>query len=290
MSTRHKMKQYVIVGHENPDVDSIISGYLLEQLLKRKGYVVEFIIPDKEIDRDTKLFCQKYGIDVTAYQKDWIQNADYILVDHHERQVPGNVIAIFDHHPTSKKIDCSYFLNKRISSTAMLIYELSPDSFLDEEKKLVVLANFVDTVSFHLPDKYRTEDIELTKELCSSLHLDYGELEKEGMMLTSLNDLSKSYCNGLKRYQFGLYFVMSSYIQVLEITEEERDTMVQFCQKRLREEKADLYVFLIVTFLNHTTTVYYIKENTMKAESYSYFVSRGSVIMPKVESYFLQQK
>ena len=185
------MKQYVIVGHENPDLDSVISGYLLEQLLKRKGYSVQFIIPDKEIDTDTKTLCQKYGIDVTLHQKDWVIDADYILVDHHERKVPGNIVAIIDHHPTSKIIDCPYLINKHICSTAMLIYELFSDSFLEEEKKLVVLANLVDTVAFHLPDKYRKVDIQLTKELCQQLNLDYQLLEQDGMMVTSLKDLSK---------------------------------------------------------------------------------------------------
>lgn len=284
------MKQYVIVGHENPDFDSVISGYLLEQLLKRKGYFVQFIIPDKEIDIDTKVLCQKYGIDVTLYQKDWILDADYILVDHHERKVPGNIVAVIDHHPTSKNIDCPYLINQHICSTAMLIYELSPNSFLEEEKKLVVLANLVDTVVFHLPDKYRKVDIKLTKELCQQLNVDYKLLEQDGMMTTSLNDLSKSYCNGLKRYQFGNYFVMSSYIQVEKVTKEQKDILISFCKKRFIEENLDLYVFLIMTFLDHKTTVYYIDKDDMKMESYSYFVSRGSVIMPKVESYFLQKK
>lgn len=284
------MKQYVIVGHENPDFDSIVSGYLLEKLLKRKGYLAKFIIPDQEVDKDTKRLCQKYGIDVTLYQNDFIIDATYILVDHHDRKVPGDVVAIFDHHPTSKKIDCSYILNKRICSTAMLIYELSEDSFLEDEKKLVAIANFVDTISFRLPDKYRVEDIELTKKLCLQLKLDYKQLEQDGMMLTSLTDLKKSYCNGLKKYQFGSYFVMSSYIQVKEVRKKQIDTLIHLCKMRLIEENLDLYVFMIETLKDNKTMVYYIKKDGIKKENYSYLVSRGSVIMPSVEAYFLEKK
>ena len=43
------MNKYIILGHENPDYDSIASGYLLEKLMKKLGYDVEFIITDKEI-------------------------------------------------------------------------------------------------------------------------------------------------------------------------------------------------------------------------------------------------
>ena len=44
------LSKYIILGHENPDVDSIISGYLLEKLMLSKGFKAEFIIPDKKID------------------------------------------------------------------------------------------------------------------------------------------------------------------------------------------------------------------------------------------------
>ena len=108
------MEKYIILGHENPDIDSIISGYLLETLMKKKGYDAEFIIPDKTIskeDIDLSAYC---GIDPTAYQKSLPTAADtkYILVDHHERNVPGEIVAIIDHHPTkTKDIKCKYYYN-----------------------------------------------------------------------------------------------------------------------------------------------------------------------------------
>ena len=43
-----ELKKYIILGHENPDVGSIVSGYLLEKLLLSKSFNVEFIIPDKK--------------------------------------------------------------------------------------------------------------------------------------------------------------------------------------------------------------------------------------------------
>ena len=47
-----KTFDYIILGHQNPDVDSIVSGYLLEQYLNRCGYVSKFMIPDSVIEEE----------------------------------------------------------------------------------------------------------------------------------------------------------------------------------------------------------------------------------------------
>ena len=46
------MAKYIILGHENPDNDSIVSGYILEKIMKSFDYDVEFIIPDEEISEE----------------------------------------------------------------------------------------------------------------------------------------------------------------------------------------------------------------------------------------------
>lgn len=59
----------IILGHENPDVDSIISAIILNKILTKKGYSSEFIIPDKEINKDTLEILNNYNIDPTIYMK-----------------------------------------------------------------------------------------------------------------------------------------------------------------------------------------------------------------------------
>ena len=41
--------EYIILGHVNVDVDSIVSGYLLEKIMTKKGYKASFVIPDEEV-------------------------------------------------------------------------------------------------------------------------------------------------------------------------------------------------------------------------------------------------
>ena len=65
------MDKIIILGHENPDVDSIVSGYLLEKILIKKGYDAKFIIPDKNIDIDTMDICTRYGLEPSNYMLDF---------------------------------------------------------------------------------------------------------------------------------------------------------------------------------------------------------------------------
>ena len=64
----------VILGHENPDFDSIISGMLLENIYRKMyRYEADFIIPD-EVLKDTAKLCNKYHVDYRRYQKKiWVR-------------------------------------------------------------------------------------------------------------------------------------------------------------------------------------------------------------------------
>ena len=62
--------KYIILGHVNPDVDSVLSGVLLERILNRyTNNEFKFIIPDDFIDDITKKIVNDLGIDISKYQE-----------------------------------------------------------------------------------------------------------------------------------------------------------------------------------------------------------------------------
>ena len=72
--------KYVILGHENPDVDSLVSGYLLEKIMKKMGYDVSFCVPDKELSLESEKICTKYKLNPRKYMVDNLEeDAKYIL-------------------------------------------------------------------------------------------------------------------------------------------------------------------------------------------------------------------
>jgi inorganic pyrophosphatase/exopolyphosphatase len=280
---KYRNNKIIILGHENPDVDSIVSGYLLEKILIKEGYDAHFCIPDKTISEDSRRICDKYGLDAREYQKD-IKGDKYILLDHNERDVNGEVICIIDHHPTYKNIDIPLYFNKKISSTGLYIC-IGNETLLDvKDLRLAALSAVVDTASFH-STKGREEDRLWVLDKCSSSGIDYDDLYQTGLYLTTVDDIEKSSLNGLKKYVFSGKKVQSSYIQVLNNKENEQIVLkiLDYLKKYLVEEKLDLFVFIVHDMSSFKSTVYKISENEVTTLKYDQYASRGSLIMPSIE-------
>ena len=100
-----------VVGHKNPDTDSvcssIVTAYLLNQwkekggLLKIDGEAIPVI--QGEPNPETKFVLEKFGIDVPEVMTD-AEGKKVVLVDHSEKsQAPDNIdkaeiVGIIDHH------------------------------------------------------------------------------------------------------------------------------------------------------------------------------------------------
>lgn len=193
-------KKITILSHPNPDVDSFISGYLLEKLLTSKGIDASYLIPDKNFDKESYLICKKYGLDTRTFQNEIPNNSDLFLVDHHRTDFKNKVIGIIDHHPSSENIICDYYVNKEASSTAMMIYNMDPSIFTIDDIKLVILANLVDTNCFHSTkcldnnEKYKKWSI----EMCKKYNFNYEKIYNDSLLLTDLSNLEEQLYMGLK--------------------------------------------------------------------------------------------
>lgn len=281
------MNKIIILGHENPDVDSIVSGYLLEKIMIKKGYDVEFIIPDEKLENDTINLCIKYGLNPIKFMKQIdlsYRNKKYILVDHNKRKLNGEIVCIIDHHPTNKNIDVKEYYNKKISSTACYICT-NNEELLDEfDLKLAILATVVDTASFH-STKSREEDKKWVISLCDKYKFNYDEFYNDGIVLTSLDNLQEASLNGLKRYDINDKIIESSYIHVksplLEKTKIE--TMIDILKTRINNLEIDAFVFIIHDMTNFKTMYYLISKDKIETKYYNNYTPRGDTIIPEIE-------
>ena len=281
------MKKIIILGHENPDVDSIVSGYLLEKILLKKGYNVEFVIPDENIEEETLSICLRNNLNPKQFMKEMDFNDKtnkYILVDHNERNVLGEIICIIDHHPTSKEINMKHYYNKKISSTAILISKDNENLLNEYDLKLAILATLVDTASFH-STKGKEEDQLWVKNICEKYNIDYNKLYKEGLYLTQLEDINKESVHGLKKYNFDNKIIESSYIQIENPQLEKNliDQIINFLRKRVVAKKLDGFVFIVFDMTKFETDYYFITETEVSSNHLEKYVSRGNDIMPTIE-------
>ena len=281
--SKYKNDKIIILGHSVPDVDSIVSGYLIEKVFQKAGYNACFCIPDKEITKETEDICKKYNFDVHDFQKE-IQGDKFILVDHNEREVNGEIIAIIDHHPTSKENSVDLYFNKNISSTSTYICMDNESLFDKKDVQLAILALMLDTASFH-STKGREVDKNWAIKLCGLLNIDYNELYESGIYLTPLDNVSKVSLNGLKKYNFCDKLIQSSYIQINndESNKYIIKEIVDCLKKYVKKENLYLFVFIVHNMIEFKTTIYKITENGVIEKKYDRYTSRGSDIMPSVE-------
>ena len=281
------MNDIIILGHINPDVDSIVSGYLLKKILTKKGFNAKFIIPDKRIDKDTLFICNKYGLNPNEFMIDINlndKNLNYILVDHNKRDLNGNILAIIDHHPNNDIVDVKKYYNENVVSTAYFLARNNEELLDNYDIKLAILASFIDTVSFN-SNKGTIEDKKWIKDKCVQYGFNYTGFEQEGLRLTVITDAKENSLNGLKKYDFNGIKVESSYIQIEEIDKHKDyiDEIINYLNKYIVINNLDYFVF-IVHNMNKLKSIYcLISKDNIETRYFDNYVARGNTIMPEVE-------
>ena len=115
-----------ILGHDNIDVDSFISGVLLSNLLTFLKIDNEFIILEEVKEDETyEIVKELFGIDMKDYySKGEDSTRKLFLEDHYKTVHSGEVVACIDHHPTSEKVEYPFYRSRVACSTSYMIYEL----------------------------------------------------------------------------------------------------------------------------------------------------------------------
>lgn len=278
------MTKYIILGHENPDLDSLVSGYLLEKLLTSQGKQAEFIIPDQIISNENLSLCESINLDPKKYQKPLPkEDHSYILVDHHEREVPGHIEVIIDHHPTEKNITCPIYYNVPSSSTSLLIVKDNEDCFSKEDIKAAIFAAMVDTVAFHSA-KAVSSDITWCQEQCQKYGFNYNDLLTQSMCETDISDLNQAALNGLKRHNLSNHPIATSFLHLPHPEEDQDkiDAMIDILKNYRKDNNYTMFAFLVHDITNFTSTVYKIYNNHIDKTTYDEYASRGTIVIPEL--------
>lgn len=219
-------KVVYIMGHQNPDADSIFSSCLLSNILNSLGIVAKPVILNNYsyARSDELLIKDNLKDEIVILDKTMLSSDDkFIIVDHNNlgdlnrEQILGSI----DHHVISG--DVFDTLEIEYASTGLLIYDLFKEvyKFSDIEKYLIYLTVLADT-EYLCSTRYKEED----KKLLQSLNVDFEvDILKKKYFVTndfsqgikmSLESNYKEYNiegNKIKRYmiysykkEFDLYF------------------------------------------------------------------------------------
>lgn len=285
------MYDYIILGHQNPDVDSVVSGVLLENYLTRQGEKACFMIPDLKIDEETISICMSFGLNPKKYQRKLPKEKNkYILVDHHERDILGEVVGVIDHHPTIQTYSYPFYLNENVSSTACLLVKGNEDYYTKDEIQLAILATMVDTVSFHSM-KTRDEDITWTNEMCKKYNFDFSKLYQAGLAITDISSPEVFLTHGLKNYNIGDHRIASSYVSLANIEEKESDIMLAsfYIENYIKENNLERFIMIVHDMSKFHSTIFTYYPDRVSVEKVGHIVSRGREVIPRIEKVLLKR-
>jgi manganese-dependent inorganic pyrophosphatase len=253
-----------IIGHKNPDTDSICSAiayqdFLTKQNIKSKAFALG------KLNNETKLVLEKFGIDTPEIIAELPKDAEVILVDHNEeKQTIDNsqeleIVEMIDHHKidfkTNKPIS---ILVKPLGSTCSIIAEKYFEKDIELDKKIasILLSAIIsDTLFFRSPTT-----TERDKELADKLSKIAGVDDMEAWSLEMFNaksDLGYIEIDDLIKLDYKTFtFKDGDYgIGVMETTNidyglDRKDKILQKLAEIKREDNLQGAYFVIVDILN----------------------------------------
>ena len=268
-----------IIGHRHVDFDSMVSGYLLENIFLNLGIKAQFVLQDKEEDI---FFKEKF----IGRKRTWRKRDDDVLflVDHTAKyDIP--VVGCFDHHPEIVHIEKNY-INEPKTSCAKVIYDWAQSigyTVPNGYEVLTVYACYMDSLSFK-STKARPEDLEWCKEMMRKHNMDENEVVNFGYGLTPKTKNFAQYIKtGVKTYPLGDKVIKSSYI-VVDKDEEDENQIVATLRAELNK-KTLAWCFIISNVIAETTKILLVTQDYYLVRTVDKLLSRGKNIIPAVMTF-----
>ena len=280
------MQKYIILGHENPDVDSIVSGYIYQNYLNRRNIDAEFVIPDEKIDEDTLEICRRFHLEPTKFQKplEYDDQTKFILLDHHNRKNIGEVSLIIDHHLDEHEPDTDNCINEPSSSTSCLIVQRNEPFYSIHEIELACMAAMVDTASFH-STKGNAWDLDWIQRMVEEKNLDYNKIYEAGLTVNDISNPEEVMFHGLKNHNIHGHQVQSSTIHVNGMKQNwnQINKILELLQEYITSSELDYFLFIIHDMQKFESWVYTLDKNGFTRKKYDEYTSRGTTIIPELE-------
>ncbi len=263
------MEKVLILGHKNPDTDSICSSLVMERIAKIYGIDAEAVRLGN-INKETEYVLNYLGIEPQRQITVAEEGQKIILVDHNEapQSIDGRekleVIAVIDHHriadfSTSMPL---YYIAKPYGCTSTLLYEICKKEGLEIDKTMATLmlsAIISDTLLLKSPTCTK-KDIEAFEELEKIAEIDaktYGlDMLKAGTDFSMYGAAEVINLDAKEFNEKGKKIVIAQVntadIQDVFTRKEELSFEIE---KRIVDDGLDLFIFVITDIINSNSKI-----------------------------------
>lgn len=253
-----KDKKIFIVGHKNPDTDSICSAIAYADYLRKKGKKAIAVRAGK-INPETKFVLDYFKGRVPEFLAD-AKKKKVILLDHNEKeQSPNNVekaeiLEVIDHHKIAFEYSSPIFFRAEPLGATSTI--LAGKYFNDKKVKmtkqiagLLLSAILSDTVVFKSSTTTK-EDVEIAKKLAKIAKIKnlekFGiEIKKKKVTLKGLGAKAIIYSD-FKIYNFSKKKVGIGQVEVCGFKEvnEKKEELIKKLEEISKKEKYNLLILM----------------------------------------------
>ena len=255
----------LIMGHKNPDTDSICSSIIMEKLAKHYGISAKATRLGN-LNKETQYVLDHLKVETPELINDVEEGQKIILVDHNEmsQSIEGRekakVVGVIDHHRIAdfNTIEPLYYLAKPYGCTASILYEQFINAGLEIDEvigTLMLSAIISDTLLLKSPT-CTEKDKEIVKNLEKITGLDlntYGlEMLKAGTDLStySKEEIIKEFLEGDKK-------IVIAQVNTADIDDvfERREELEVAIEKEIADKNIDLFVFVITDIINTNSKI-----------------------------------
>lgn len=256
-----------VIGHQQPDTDTICSAVAYARLKERQGTDAA---PARagELNPETQFVLERWDVDAPSHLED-ASEEQLILVDHNEYSQTVNgareaeITEIIDHHrigdvETSSPI---FFRNEPVGSTATILAKLFDDAGETPSTRtagLLLSGLLSDTVVLRSPTT-TDQDRVVAEELAEIAGVDYEEYGKE--LLTHKSKIGEKtpremILSDFKEFEFGTHELGIGQIETVEpaVVLHQKDAVLEAMDNVATEREYSAFVLLVTDLLEEDTT------------------------------------
>lgn len=294
------MSNVFVLGHKNPDTDSICSAIAYAHLKKELGMDAEAIRLG-EPNNETLFALEQFKAQTPRLVKrasDEVKQV--ILVDHNERQQSIDdidevqVIEVIDHHRIAnfETADPLYFRAEPVGCTATILLKLYKEHAVEvpaDIAGLMLSAIISDSLLFKSPT-CTEQDIQAAKQLADIAGVD---AEEYGLaMLKAGADLSNKTLEDLisldsKEFEAGDHRFEVAQVNAIDVSEvlDRQAELEALINDTVAAKGLDLFVFTVTDILNNNSEAIVLGRRSDIIESaFQSSVANNRVILPGVVS------
>ncbi|NMH73426.1 manganese-dependent inorganic pyrophosphatase [Bacillus sp. RO2] len=260
------MTKVLVLGHKNPDTDSICSAIAYAELKKQLGMDAEPVRLG-ELNGETEYALKEFNSEVPRLVETVANEVkEVILVDHNERQQSVSdidqvrVLEVIDHHRIAnfETADPLYYRAEPVGCTATILNKLYKENGVEISKPvagLMLSAIISDSLLFKSPT-CTEQDVQAAKELAEIAGVN---AEEYGLaMLKAGADLSDKTVEQLisldaKEFQMGNYKVEIAQVNTVDTNDvlAKQEELEAVITANVADKDLDLFLLVVTDILEN---------------------------------------